>query len=286
MKRLSIILGIFLLSGFHGVLFAVTANSKTEVLNAFQELNQSLYTITATRDYCTAQFVSQIQRNHEAFEEWEFQYSFFLNEYDTNYTKWKSGFSAEVQKQFPVLEEILKHKARQMVEAEYAEGTQDKCYNFKPALGRPRNNLELTFQNQVNLIRHHALNNFDDARGDIQTHALCGWQQQHALFVAEQRNLGKDEKTQKEALKAFRKKNTDKQKASAYGDMISEIYTANLLEKQSFSLYRLNLCEREQANIRNVKFKPVLPALLECQKNSTTDTDLLSRCIFNALEGK
>lgn len=288
MKCLSIVFSIFLLFGFHNTLFA---NSKTEVLDAFQELNQALYTITETRDYCNASLPAQILRNHEAYDEWELQYSFFLKEYDTNYAKWKSGFSPEVQKQFPVLEEVLRYKARQSVEAEYAEGTKDKCYNFKPALGRPRNNLELSFQDSVNLIRNNALNNFSDARGSVQTHAICAWQQAHALSVAEQRNQGKDEKTQKEALKNFRKQNTDdkdiqKQKISAYGDMISEIYMADLLEKESFSLYRLSVCEREQANIRSAKFKQALPTLVECQKSSANTFDLLSRCIFNALEGK
>lgn len=267
----------------------IHADINKDVRNAFNKINSALYEIEETRNYCNQNFSSFIQRNNDAYDEWELQYSFFLKDFDGKYAQWKNGFNELQQQQFSVLENILRTQIRSEVSTSYEDGAQDKCFNFKPALTRPRNNLELSYQNEINLIREQAMRDFNDARTQTGANQECAWQQQQAITVTENRDKGIDIKTQKKDLKTFKQANAklDKQllkdRLKAYDDMISDSYELKALNQKSFSLYRFALCEREQAGLDNKKLKEFSASLLECQSAASEDDGLLGSCISKAI---
>lgn len=261
--------------------------------DAFMSINKALYAIEETKNYCNANFSSDISRNNEAFEQWELQYNFFLREFDKNYEKWKSGFSQLEQQQFSTLEYIQRKKAQQEIQNEYREGGADKCYNFKPALMRPRNNLELTYQDDFNLIRNQSMSSFNAGRNEgTGSNSLCAWQQENALKVGTLRDEGKDIKFQKNQLKAFKKlspdnidKNEHAARVKSYSDMINDIYASGL-KSLSFSQYQFAACERENHGVESISLKKALPLIIECQNKSVDYSDLLGNCINQALDEK
>jgi len=129
-----------------------------------------------------------------------------LREFDKSYDKWKSGFTELEQQQFASLEFIEHQLIKEQVKLEYSEGGKDKCYNFKPSLSRPRNNLELTYQDEFNLIRNQSLNSFNNARNEgTGASPHCVWQQENAIKISQLKNEGKDIKFQKNQLKQMKK---------------------------------------------------------------------------------
>jgi hypothetical protein len=264
------------------------------VKTAFQTIQNALFTIEETRNYCNSQFSEDSVRNSESFEEWESKYSFFLNEFDKNYARWKLGFSDLEQQQFAGLEFTQRQIIRESIVQDYAEGGRDKCYNFKPSLSRPRNNLELTFQSEFNLIRNQTFNGFMNARGDgTGAEKFCAWQQEQALKIITERDAGKDIKSQKNQLNEFNAKADSsvnkKQQAlrtKTLNEMIDEAYQAPSILSLSFSQYRFSLCERDFRNMKTDNFKTALPLILECQSKSPEYSDLLGQCISQALVKK
>lgn len=262
--------------------------------DAFISINKALYAIEETKNYCNANFPADLERNNEAFEQWELQYNFFLREFDKNYEKWKSGFTQLEQQQFATLEYIQRLKTQQEIRNEYSEGAADKCYNFKPALMRPRNNLELTYQDDFNLIRNQSMSSFNAGRNEgTGSHNLCKWQQENAVKVSALRNEGKDIKFQKNQLKEFKKieaDNIDKKEQAAriksYSEMINALYSSTDLKSLTFSQYQFATCERSNNGIENVSFKKALLQIIECQNKSVDYSDLLGNCINQALDKK
>ncbi len=268
------------------------ADTNEDVRQAFHKINAALYEIEETRDYCNRNFSSFIQRNNNAYDEWELQYSFFLKDFDSKYAQWKSGFNPSQKQQFSALENIHRAQVRSSVGQDYEDGAQDKCYNFKPALTRPRNNLELNYQFEINLIREQSLQQFSNARTQNGAHQQCSWQQQQAITVIENRDKGIDIKSQKKDLKAYKKENAKldkkilKERLDAYSDMISESYQLSTINSKTFSLYRFSLCERELADLKNRKLKEATSALIECQNAASEEDGLLGSCISKAIADK
>lgn len=258
---------------------------------SFQSINNAIYAIEETRNYCSSQFSDDVARNTEAFEGWELQHSFFLREFDKNYSRWKLGFSELEQQQFASLELAQRQIIREGIVQEYAEGGRDKCYNFKPSLSRPRSNLELSYQDEFNFIRNQSFNGFMNARDEgTSADKSCAWQQEQALKIITERNEGKDIKYQKAQLKIFKEatdSSIDKKELALrikhYSDMINEAYQAPAIQALSFSQYRFSLCERVQKNMGVNSFKNSLPLILECQNKSSEYSDLLGQCISQAL---
>lgn len=275
--------------------FAFAENfEQSTAKDAFSSINKALYTIEETRNYCSSHFSSMQERNAEAFQQWELQYSFFLREFDKNYAKWKSGFTTLEQQQFASLEFIDHQLIQKEIEIEYKEGGEDKCYNFKPSLMRPRNNLEVTYQEDFNLIRNQSLNGFIDARNEgTGAHSLCTWQQDKAIEISTFRNEGKDIKFQKNQLKELKKlapSDIDKKEQASriknYDSMINDAYKLTDLQTLSFSQYQFASCERELNKIESDNLKKSLPLMLECQNKNAEYSDLLGLCINQALDKK
>jgi len=269
----------------------VQADETSErMLKAFTSVNETLYEVEETRNYCNKFFAQFSKRNDEAYDNWELQYSFFLKDYDTNYFKWKNGFRDFQKQQLAVLDNIQRYDVKRRIASQYEEGGQDKCYNLKPALTRPRSNPELKHQEEFNLIREVAMSGFAATREVTGVQAHCSWQQSHAARVKEKQTNGMDEKTQKEELKQYKKssggdvdKNTKKLRSKHYGEMIGEIYDYPALNALTYSLYRLSVCELENREIKTESLKKASPALSGCQSTSAEDESLLASCINKAL---
>lgn len=284
-----ILLGIFFILTLLSLSPLVNADEVENVGDAFYKINTSLYEIEATRDYCNSHFSSFIQRNNEAYDEWELQYSFFLKDFDSKYLEWKKGFNEKEQIQLVALEGVHQALVRSQIAKSYEDGAKDKCYTFKPALTRPRNNLELKYQDEINLIRDLSMRNFNDTHSSTGASSQCVWVQEQATKVAEARDKGLDKRAQKKELHNFKKtdqasdKDTRKFRAMAYNDMISDIYDLPNINKQTFSIYEFSSCEREKAGLDNDKLKHVSASLLACQKSSSAENELLGACIGKAL---
>jgi len=65
--------------------------------------------------------------------------------------------------------------------------------------------------------------------------------------------------------------------------MINNIYTEPGLQTLSFSQYQFALCEQEKNGFKSENFKKSLPSLLECQNKSAEYSDLLGKCINQAI---
>ena len=257
--------------------------------SAFKVINQRLYRLNETKIYCNTNFSKQSSRNNDAYDQWELQYNFFLREFDKNYAAWKAGFTKLEQQQFPTLEFIERGHLKNKIMEEYKEGGLDKCYNYKPSLQRPRNNIELSEQESINIIRDNALNGFINARESSGANAQCAWDQNKAIDTISHRNDGKDLKAQKILLKNMKKSKSDLDKKikskqlSNYGEMIGEVYKAPSLQSLTYSQYRFAICERDINDVNSKTFKKALPLLLQCQETSANDIDLLGNCINKAL---
>jgi hypothetical protein len=229
----------------------------SRIRDAFIKINTALYEIEETNTYCNWQHSQFAQRNNDAYDNWEYQYSFFLKDFDTNYLKWKRGFSDLQQQQFAILEAIKRDSVNKAIAADYKEGGRDKCFTFKPALSRPRNNIELTFQDEVELIRERANASFSEDRPGTGAHELCEWQQQHAIKVSEAKSQGADEKSQKASVKQFKKsemnisKDERKARINAYERMVKDIYDLPQITHKTFSQFNFAVCEREVARLNN-----------------------------------
>jgi hypothetical protein len=265
---------------------------KISVGDAFKTINQRLYRLDETKAYCNLHFSKQSSRNNDAYDEWELQYNFFLREFDKNYAQWKSGFNELEQQHFTSLEFIERERIKLEIIEDYEDGGLDKCYNFKPALQRPRNNIELAEQESINLILNNSLNGFVNNRHNTGAHSLCAWEQTQAIKAIDLRDSGKDAKAQKALLKEMKKskdkidKKIKSNRLSSYKDMIKEVYKAPALSSLSYSQYRFALCQREKSDIDSIKFKKVLPSLLNCQETSANVLDLLGNCINKAMNEK
>ena len=259
------------------------------VKDAFKIVNQRLYRLAETKAYCNTNFSKQNARNNDAYDQWELQYNFFLREFDKNYAKWKSGFTELEQQQFSTLEFIEQQHIKEKITQEYEDGGLDKCYNYKPSLQRPRNNIELSEQESINIIRDNALNGFLNSREHSGGNSQCAWDQNKAIDTITHRDSGKDAKAQKLLLKDMKKSkdNLDKKikskRFSSYNEMISEVYNASTLNSLSYSQYRFAICEREIQKIASKKFKKALPLIQNCQETSANEIDLLGNCINQAL---
>lgn len=282
---------------FFSLLFLSTAaladfDNESELKNAFQEIKHSLYKLYAKRDFCNRSFADFVDRNNEAYKEWELQYSFFLRDFDTKYFDWKKGFNTLQKQQLTVLEEIEQLQASKKINEDYSDGARDKCYNFKPALSRPRNNLELNHQDAINLIRLEANQGFPDSHNTTGAKPLCIWQQNKALSITNKRNQNIEEKQLKTELKAFKKsddglsKEQKKSRVNAYDDMIKEAYDFPMLHSTTFSIYRLAQCEFKARDIDTRRLKKINDDLLRCQKSSADNDLLLAKCTVKLIPEK
>lgn len=290
-KRITHYLFTLLLVGVYPTLgFASHEKENTlTAASAFQTINSTLFKIEETRDYCNKHFNKQINRNNEAYDQWELQYSFFLREFDNNYANWKRGFTDIEREHFTSLDAIEREKVKRNIAKELAKGGLDKCYTYKPSLFRPRNNLELAHQEEVNFIRNEALGSFTKARESTGADPDCVWDQNMAIKTITLRNEGKDQKFQKTRLKELKKANTDTDKKQkerqlkSYSSMISEVYTVPNMQVQSYSQYRFTRCQRDNESLESIKFKKSAPAILECQTKAKELPESLGACINKAL---
>lgn len=281
-----------LLSSISSTFTLADFDNESALKNAFQEINHSLYELYAKRDFCNRSFADFVERNDEAYKEWELQYSFFLRDFDTKYFDWKKGFNTLQKQQLAVLEQIEQFQASKRISEDYSDGARDKCYNFKPALSRPRNNLELNHQDAVNLIRLEANQNFPDSHNTTGAKPLCVWQQNKALSIADKRNQGVEEKALNAELKAFKKSDDDfsrkqkKDRVRAYDDMIEDLYDFPQLHSGTYSIYRLAQCEFEARDIDTHKLKKINDELIRCQKSSAENDLLLAECTIKLIPEK